>query len=86
MKTRLLIPFILLAATILACETNVKTSLVDGKSKGSKTEVLKLAVNPPSGYEDFSLEVTYQVTCVKGSEIPAIQCIWDKVGGIPQVR
>ena len=75
MKIRLFFAIFALAAAILACgKTNTNTKLI-GSGK-SITTILNLKVSPASGTEDFTLEVTYRVSWVSGSAIPAINCHW----------
>jgi hypothetical protein len=75
MKIRLFFAIFALAAAILACgKTNTNTKLID--SDKSKTGIMNLEVSPVSGTEDFTLEVTYYVSWVSGSAIPAIKCRW----------
>ena len=75
MKIRLVLAVFALAAATLACVApSANTKLVD--SNKSKTDILNLKVSPASGTEDFTLEVTYRVTWVSGSAIPAIKCRW----------
>ena len=60
MKIRLIIPFIVLTAIVLAC-SNTFPFIWEEERRYSVTTIMNLEVSPPSGTEDFNLEVTYKV-------------------------
>ena len=80
MKIRLAFALFVLTALILAC-SNTFPFIWEEERRYSGTTIMNLDVSPPSGTEDFNLDVTYEVFYVPEKTIPAIDCIYTAPDG-----